>query len=56
VLSDRLVEHVLPPEYHGDPLGKARGCLSYQTFGRKTVDELRGLGFGDAAAFFFLVQ
>jgi SAM-dependent methyltransferase len=49
--EDGRTEHLLPPEYHGDPLREA-GCLCYYHFGWALLDELRGLGFRDVAANF----
>jgi SAM-dependent methyltransferase len=46
---DGTVEHLLTPEYHGDPLG-ADDCLCYQHFGWDLLDELRGAGFSRAWA------
>ena len=48
-LKDGEVEHVLPPEYHGDPLSQA-GVLCYTHFGWELLDELRAVGFRDAYA------
>jgi SAM-dependent methyltransferase len=38
------VVHLLPPEYHGDPLSSA-GCLCYYHFGWELLDDLAGVGF-----------
>lgn len=46
------IEHILPPEYHGDPLSSA-GCLCFYHFGWDLLSELRALGFSDAAAYFY---
>jgi len=46
------VNHVLPPEYHGDPLN-ADGCLCYRHFGWKLLDELRDAGFVEANALLY---
>lgn len=45
--ADGSVTHLLPPEYHGDPLSDA-GCLCYYHFGWELLDELRDLGFAAA--------
>jgi SAM-dependent methyltransferase len=42
------LEHILPPEYHGNPLGK--GSLCFQHFGWDVLGELRAAGFSEAAA------
>ncbi|HEX4386685.1 MAG TPA: class I SAM-dependent methyltransferase, partial [Myxococcales bacterium] len=39
------LEHLLPPEYHGDPVVQNGGVLCYQIFGWKMMDELRAAGF-----------
>lgn len=43
------VEHLLEPEYHGDPLQDA-GCLCFYHFGWDFLDELRSAGFSDVRA------
>lgn len=50
--SDSAIVHLLPPEYHGDPMNSA-GCLCFYHFGWKLLDELRTLGFADTAAYFY---
>jgi SAM-dependent methyltransferase len=45
--SDGAVTHLLPPEYHGDPVDNA-GCLCFQVFGWSVIDDLRAAGFADA--------
>lgn len=52
VNSDGSIVHHLPPEYHGDPMNAA-GCLCFYHFGWALLDELRGLGYEDAAAYFY---
>ncbi len=44
------IHHLLPPEYHGDPLNND-GCLCFYHFGWKLLDELRELGFRDVVAY-----
>lgn len=44
------VEHILPPEYHGDPVNPGDGCLCFYHFGWELLDELRNLGFEDVTA------
>ncbi len=46
------VIHVLPPEYHGDPV-RPEGCLSFYQFGWEILDELGGAGFTDAKALLY---
>lgn len=48
-LEDGTVEHLLPPEYHGDPLSR-EGCLCYYHFGWELLDDMRAAGFRDPRA------
>jgi LmbE family N-acetylglucosaminyl deacetylase/glycosyltransferase involved in cell wall biosynthesis len=50
--SEGQVHHLLPPEYHGDPLHPG-GCLCYYHFGWRLLDELRDMGFRDASAYLY---
>lgn len=43
------IEHLLPPEYHGDPLNTA-GCLCFYHFGWELLAQLRSMGFASADA------
>lgn len=43
------IVHMLPPEYHGDPLS-SDGVLCFQHFGWEMLDQMRGAGFRDAYA------
>jgi SAM-dependent methyltransferase len=47
--SDGTISHLLPPEYHGDPLN-TQGCLCFYHFGWDLLDELGNLGFQDTLA------
>lgn len=42
------VEHLMVPEYHGDPL-REDGILCFQHFGWDILDAMRGAGFTEAA-------
>ena len=53
--SDGVVEHILEPEYHGDPI-KNKGCLCYYHFGWALLDDLRKAGFSDVGAIFYWSQ
>jgi SAM-dependent methyltransferase len=46
--EDGVVEHLLPPEYHGDPVDPERGVLCFHNFGWEILDDLRAAGFSDA--------
>lgn len=47
--DDGNIEHMLPPEYHGDPINAA-GCLCFRHFGWNLLDDMRSLGFARATA------
>lgn len=42
------VKHILPPEYHGDPM-TTNGCLCFYHFGWELLDQLRQIGFSSAS-------
>jgi hypothetical protein len=46
------IEHVLPPEYHGDPLSP-NGILCYNHFGWELLDELNTIGFKNVHALLY---
>lgn len=46
ITSDGGVEHLLPPEYHGDPLGDG-GILCFYHFGWDLLDAAREAGFSE---------
>jgi hypothetical protein len=46
---DGRVEHLLPPEYHGDPVN-TEGCLCFTHFGWDMLRQVRSGGFSDAYA------
>jgi SAM-dependent methyltransferase len=50
VRDDGSIEHLLPPEYHGDPLDP-RGCLCFHHFGWDMLDFLRDAGFRRVTAY-----
>lgn len=41
------VEHLLPPEYHGDPVDPSGGVLCYYHFGWELLQDFRNAGFSD---------
>jgi SAM-dependent methyltransferase len=49
-LEDGTVQHLLPPEYHGDPI-RSEGCLAYHRFGWALLEDLLRSGFREARAF-----
>jgi SAM-dependent methyltransferase len=44
VVKDDGIHHLLPPEYHGDPIN-SDGCLCYQYFGWEVIDNLKSVSF-----------
>jgi ubiquinone/menaquinone biosynthesis C-methylase UbiE len=44
LLESGEIEHLLPPQFHGDPLD-SDGCLAFYEFGWELLDELREIGF-----------
>jgi len=52
VATDGAVEHLLPPEYHGDPLDRC-GVLCYYHFGWDLLAVLKDAGFADAGLHFY---
>jgi hypothetical protein len=51
-LSTGEIRHILPPEYHGDPLS-GDGILCFRHFGWNLLDDLRRAGFAEAHAAVF---
>lgn len=47
--DDGTIEHLLPAEFHGDPLRK-EGCLCYYHFGWELLDDMKAAGFRDPRA------
>ena len=52
VMDDGSIRHLLPPEYHGDPLSSA-GILSYYDFGWDLLDRLAEEGLVDQGLYFY---
>lgn len=46
------VEHLMEPEYHGDPVNAQGGILCFQYFGWQILEELKEAGFREAKAVF----
>jgi len=49
VLPSGEISHLLPPEYHGDPLNSSEGILCFQHFGWDVLDVMRKAGFRNVA-------
>lgn len=43
--SNGEFQHLLPPEYHGDPLSETRSILAFRNYGQDITDRLRTAGF-----------
>jgi hypothetical protein len=48
-VRDGMICHLLPPEYHGDPLSD-QGVLCFQYFGWEMLEQMKEAGFKDAYA------
>ena len=51
-MVDGIVEHLLPAEYHGDPLSE-NGVLCFTNFGWQMLEDARAAGFRDVYAVAF---
>ena len=45
IAADGRIEHLLPPEYHGDRIRGRKGVLAFRTYGRDIVGRLESCGF-----------
>lgn len=41
------IKHLLPPEYHGDPMSP-NGCLCFRNFGWSVLEDMKEVGFSEA--------
>lgn len=48
--GDGTIEHLVEPEYHGNPVDPEGGALAYRYFGWEVLRELSGLGFRNVVA------
>jgi Methyltransferase domain len=48
IAPDGSVDHLLPPEYHGDPVDPRGGILCYYHFGWELLENLKEVGFRSA--------
>jgi SAM-dependent methyltransferase len=46
-LKDGKIEHLLPPEYHGDRIRGQGRVLAYRNYGLDILDRVRAAGFAD---------
>ena len=51
-LRDGVVEHLMPPEYHGNPVDPSGGSLVFEIPGWDLLDRCRAAGFQDASVRF----
>ena len=49
IIENNKVKHILPPEYHGDPIN-SEGCLCFQYFGWELMDILKEINYSEAYA------
>lgn len=52
MLPDGSIEHLLTPEYHGNPLAP-EGCLAFYHFGWELLEQMKTIGFKEPAAVFY---
>jgi SAM-dependent methyltransferase len=53
MIKNGIVEHIHPPEYHGDPVNSSEGCLCFYHFGWEVLEQLKTTGFEDVNAMSF---
>lgn len=51
--ADGEIEHLMPPQYHGDPVQPDRGVLCFYGFGWDILRDLRAAGFSDAYSLWY---
>jgi SAM-dependent methyltransferase len=51
LMGDGSVEHIHPPEYHGNPLDPEQGSLCFHHFGWDILDYLKQAGFRRASTY-----
>jgi len=50
---DGTVEHLMPPEYHWQPLSGDNGALCFRDFGWSVLEQMRTVGFEDPRALLY---
>ncbi|MBR0650843.1 class I SAM-dependent methyltransferase [Roseomonas terrae] len=50
---DGSIEHLMEPEFHGNPVDPEGGSLCFQYFGWKIIEDLSAVGFSDAEGLFY---
>lgn len=44
---DDSIEHIMPPEYHGNPVDQENGSLCFRYFAWDLIDDMKKIGFED---------
>lgn len=52
MLPNGCIEHLLPPEYHGNPLDP-EGCLAFYHFGWELLEQMKTIGFLEPTTVFY---
>lgn len=50
---DGTIDHLMEPEYHGNPVDPEGGSLCFRYYGWKLMDDLRACGFVDSEGIFY---
>lgn len=45
VSEEGIIEHHLPPEFHGDPMAESDSILAFRNYGKDIKDKLKSVGF-----------
>ena len=48
MLADGTIHHIMPPEYHGNPIDPEGGALCFRYFAWDLLDDLREAGFSNS--------
>lgn len=51
--EDGTIQHLMPAEYHGNPVDREGGALCFRYYGWRLLDDLREAGFSDAEVWFY---
>lgn len=51
VMTDRQIVHLLPPEYHGNPMDELNGSFCWRYYGWEILENLKAVGFSDAQVY-----
>ena len=53
IIKNGQIEHIYPPEFHGDPINNSNGCLCFYHFGWEILEQIKSSGFEDAYVYTF---